>query len=67
MFDNPFLIDLKKSLKAEKKILDDLNNKIDLCILNGDFDHSLELSVILNNSVDRYKMILNAIKEMECN
>lgn len=66
MFDNPFLVDLKKSLKAEKKILDDLNKKIDLCILNGDFDCSLELSVLLDSSVERYKMILNSIKEMEC-
>ena len=67
MLENPFLFDLKKSLELEMKNIHSFSKKIEISILNDDYENILIFSNNLSKSVERYKEIEELIlKEMSC-
>lgn len=67
MLENPFLFDLQKSLELEMKNIHSFFKKIEISILNNDYENILIFSNNLSRSVERYKEIEELIlKEMSC-
>lgn len=67
MLENPFLSDLQRSLELEMKNIHIFSKKIEISILNNDYENILIFSNNLSKSVERYKEIEELIlKEMSC-